>query len=372
MVVEDFDVIRALKNGEFEPHFQPIVDLRSGELCGFELLARWCCPVRGWISPDIFIPLAERDGWIDELTRMLFREGFSAMAPLAGSLALSINISAVQLRDLTLSSRIQGIAVEAGFSPERLIVEITESAVAQDLDSARAVARGFKAMGARLALDDFGTGYSSLSRLQSLPFDELKVDRTFVGSMTSQRDSRKIVAAVVGLGQGLGLTTVAEGVETLEQAEMLRWLGCELAQGWYFRRAVPAAELAGVVVSSARLKSLPLLSPEPEGLQDRLSLSSRDSLPAQRLAQLQAVYDGAPVGLAFLDKQLRYRNLNRRLANMNGRPMEEHLGRTVQEMIPEFYPQVEPLIRRALDGEAIPSIELTKPEDSPNGAGRCC
>jgi PAS domain S-box-containing protein len=357
------DAVRAIENGEFTPHFQPLVDLRTGGLYGFELLARWFRPKQGWIPPDEFIPLAESEGWIDLLTRELLRKGFSAFATLPGSLALSINISPVQLRDLSLPDQIQTIAATAGFATDRLIVEITESALADEAESARVIAQAFKSMGARLALDDFGTGYSSLLHLQSLPFDELKVDRSFVGAMTEQRDSRKIVAAVVGLGQSLGLTTVAEGVETAEQAEMLRWMGCELGQGWLFGRPVPAEGLVVVLENCGQSA----VEPFPNSLEGRVSLGTLDSLPAQRLAQLQAVYDGAPVGLAFLDREMRYRNLNRRLANMNGRPMSEHLGRTVEEVIPEFFAQVEPFIRRALSGEAVTGVELTKPAVSPNG-----
>ena len=357
------DAVRAIENGEFTPHFQPLVDLRTGGLCGFELLARWFRPEEGWIPPDQFIPLAERDGWIDLLTWELLRRGFSASAALPGSPALSINISPLQLREMNLPDQIRRIAEAAGFSTDRLIVEITESALAEDMESARVIAQAFKAMGARLALDDFGTGYSSLLHLQSLPFDELKVDRSFVRSMTEQRDSRKIVAAVVGLGQSLGLTTVAEGVETEEQAEMLRWMGCELGQGWLFGRPVAANQLGEVVEKIGKSSA----GKSPGRVMGRISLGSLDSLPALRLAQLQAVYDGAPVGLAFLDREMRYRYLNPRLANMNGRPMEEHLGRTVEEIIPELYPQVEPFIRRALAGESIPGVEVTKPAASPNG-----
>jgi PAS domain S-box-containing protein len=193
--------------------------------------------------------------------------------------------------------------------------------------------------------------------LQSLPFDELKVDRSFVRSMIDRRDSRKIVAAVVGLGQSLGMTTAAEGIETEEEAEMLRWLGCELGQGWHFGRPTPAAGLAAIISQFSQKEPA---SPPQEG-PGRVSFSSLDRLPAQRLAQLQAVYDGAPVGLAFLDRNMRYVNLNRRLANMNGHPMAAHLGRTVAEMIPEMFPIVAPFIRRALQGEAIDGVEVTKP-----------
>ena len=357
------DAVRAIENGEFTPHFQPLVDLRTGGLYGFELLARWYRPEQGWIPPDEFIPLAESDGWIDLLTRELLRKGCSALAALPGSLALSINISPVQLRNLSLPDEVQTIAAAAGFSTDRLIVEITESALADKVETARIIARAFKSMGARLALDDFGTGYSSLLHLQSLPFDELKVDRSFVGCMTEQRDSRKIVAAVVGLGQSLGLTTVAEGVETAEQAEMLRWMGCELGQGWLFGKPVPADGLTEAMEKCAQAATEHL----PSSTMGGVSMGSLDGLPAQRLAQLQAVYDGAPVGLAFLDREMRYRNLNRRLANMNGRPMSEHLGRTVQEVMPEFLAQVEPFIRRALSGEAVSGVELTRPPAIPNG-----
>jgi PAS domain S-box-containing protein len=364
MAIDKFDAGRAIDSGEFLPHFQPIVNLRSGELQGFELLARWNHPGLGWIPPDEFIPLAEQDGWIDRLTRELLRQGFSAAAGLPRGLMLSVNISPVQLHDLSLPDQIQGIARQCGFSLQRLIIEITESALADDVERAWTIGCALKSLGCKLALDDFGTGYSSLSHLQSLPFDELKVDRSFVSSMTEQRDSRKIVAAVVGLGQSLGLATVAEGVETQEQAEMLRWLGCESGQGWLYGRPMPAEKLTAFVLESQQKRS-PSLSND---VTDRVSLSSADGLPAQRLAQLQAVYDGAPVGLAFLDRNLRYVSLNRTLANMNGRPMAEHLGRTVQEMIPEVFAQVEPYIRRALKGEAIPGVEMTRPALGSNEA----
>lgn len=362
MPIDDLDIDRAIAQGELFPHFQPIVDLRSGELTGFELLARWKHPEHGLILPEKFIPSAEKDGWIGRLTGELLRPGFRAIAAFAQPLTLAVNISPVQLRDLTLPRLIQNLSEATGFSLHRLTIEITESAITKNVKRARTIVSTLKEMGCKLALDDFGTGYSSLSHLQSLPFDELKVDRSFVCSMAEKRASRKIVAAVVGLGQSLGLTTVAEGVETQEQAEMLRWLGCELAQGWLYGEPGPAENLAEVISGVGKKASV---SP-PAGLEGRVSRSSLDNLPAQRLAQLQAVYDGAPVGLGFLDRDLRYMNLNRRLAAMNGRPMEEHLGRTVAEMIPELFPQVEPYIRRALNGESITGVEVTKPTPGAN------
>lgn len=364
MTPTELEFSRALDSNEFVPHFQPLVHLRTRQLQGFELLARWQHPERGLVPPDDFIPIAETEGWITRLMCNLLRNGFAAIAALPGKPMLSVNISSVQLRDHTLPIKIQSLAAEAGFSLHQLIVEITESALAEDLHTARTIVDALKDAGCRLALDDFGTGYSSLLNLQSLPFDELKVDRSFVRSMTTQRESRKIVAAIIGLGQSLGLTTVAEGVESEKQDEMLRWLGCELGQGWLYGRPVPAAGLPEVIRQTNRNPPA-ILSGRIPG---RLSVSSLESLPAQRLAQLQAVYDGAPVGLAFIDREMRYLNLNRRLANMNGRPMEDHLGRTVAEVIPEIYPSIDPYLRRALAGEAITGVELVLPPQGTNPA----
>lgn len=361
VVIDRRQIDRAIECGEIFPHFQPLVNLRTGELQGFELLARWLHPERGWIPPDEFIPAAEKDGWIGAMTHALLQQSLCALCRVQTDSVLSVNISAVQLHDLTLPDQIQAIASQCGFPVQRLTIEITESALAYDLDQARMTVAALKEMGCKLALDDFGTGYSSLSQLQSLPFDELKVDRSFVSSMIERRDSRKIVAAVVGLGQSLGLSTAAEGVETHEQEAMLRWLGCELGQGWLYGKPMPVDELDEVVAEIARKAAVGI----PLWMEGRLSHTTLDRLPAQRFAQLQAVYDGAPVGLGFLDRDMRYMAVNRRLANMNGHPMAEHLGRTVQEVIPEMFPRVEPYIRRALGGEAVSGVEMVK--RSPDG-----
>lgn len=357
LTIDQREIDHALDNGEFRPHFQPLVNLRTGALQGFELLARWKHTHRGWISPDEFIPLAEKNGWINRLTRGLLLRAFSAIADLPSSVTLSVNISPVQLRELSLPTDIQTIANQTGFSLKRLVIEVTESALTEDLDHARTISSALKTMGCMLALDDFGTGHSSLTHLQSLPFDELKIDHSFVRSMAERRDSRKIVAATVGLGQSLGLITVAEGVETREQERMLQWLGCEFAQGWLYGKALPADELPATV-SAFQAKEPSSVSIDIVG---RVSSGSLDVLPSLRLAQLQAVYDGAPVGLAFLDRDLRYKILNRRLARMNGRPMEDHIGRTVSEVIPEVFPMVEGYILRALNGESTEGVEITRP-----------
>ena len=222
--------------------------------------------------------------------------------------------------------------------------------------SALTITGDLKAMGCRIALDDFGTGYSSLYHLKSLPFDELKVDQSFVGSMTTERESRKIVAAVVGLGQSLGLSTVAEGVETPEQADMVLRLGCDMGQGWHYGKPAPAEELPSMIELRTR-SAISCASHEGDGI----SLTCREGLPSQRLAQLQAVYDGAPVGLGFLDRNLKYININRRLAEMHNLSIEEHYGKTIAEVIPELYPIIEPHVKEALNGQGISDLEIREP-----------
>ena len=347
---------RALNESHFVPFFQPLVILRTGQLAGFEVLARWQHPTAGLIPPNKFIAIAEQDGWIGALTQQILEKALLAGASIPDPLTLAVNVSPFQLRDLQLPNQIRSMAEKAGFPLSRLVVEITESALVEDLQSAIAVVAELKAMGCKLALDDFGTGYSSLHHLQSLPFDELKVDRSFVSSMTEKRDSRKIVSAVVGLGQSLGLTTVAEGIETQEQAEMMLWLGCELGQGYFYGRPMPSEELHASI-SAHRDK---LLNEDP-GTVERVSASNLDVSPTQRLAQLRAVYDGAPIGLAFVDQNLRYVNLNKRLAEMNGIAIENHLGRQVSEVIPNLFPHVEPYLKRALCGEVITDVEAKVP-----------
>jgi PAS domain S-box-containing protein len=350
------DVARALDRDEVTPYFQPIVELRSGALAGFELLARWQHPVHGPILPSNFIPLAEENGLIEALSQKVFCKAFLAARLFPEPLTLSVNISPIQLHSPLLPGEIHRMATEAGFPLERLIVEITETALLKDLDGTRAVAGELKAMGCRLALDDFGTGLSSLRHLQALPFDELKIDRSFVSEMTRKRESRKIVAAMVGLGQSLGLATVAEGVETEEQSHMLLWLGCELGQGWRYGRPGSAEALPAMIAAEPQRVLASLATPG-----DDWATSNLEALPTLRLAQLQAIYDGAPVGLCFLDRKMRYVNLNKRLAEINDAPVEAHIGRTVEAMLPALFPVIEPYLGRALGGEAIAGVAYTRP-----------
>ncbi|HEX4284238.1 MAG TPA: EAL domain-containing protein [Terracidiphilus sp.] len=342
---------RALDTGEFFPAFQPIVELRTGQLTGFELLARW-----RHATPDEFIPWIEATGLSSRLTQTMLDQAFTSAPLTQCGLNLSFNLSPVQLQDPDIPDLIANCATRGGFPLNRITIEVTESALLKDLSRAHSIATELKQLGCRLALDDFGTGYSSLLHLQSLPFDKLKVDRSFVSSMTDVRESRKIVAAVIGLGQSLGLSTVAEGIETAAQASMLQWLGCDLGQGWLYGKPAPADEIPRMLLAKAQTFAsvMPLTA-------DGASTIGLESLPAQRLAQIQAIYDGAPVGLCFLDRKMRYVSLNRRLAEMNGAPVRAHLGKTVEEVIPHVFPMVGPLIRRALQGESVLGVEVEKP-----------
>jgi EAL domain-containing protein (putative c-di-GMP-specific phosphodiesterase class I) len=258
MLVNLLDVRQALEKEAVVPCFQPIVELRTGNLAGFEVLARWQHPSLGLILPENFISLAEENGLIGELTHQILSKSFLAASGLPEPLSLAVNVSPIQLQYVSLPRQIYHAAWDYSFPLRRLTVEVTESALVNNLERARKIATELKDMGCALALDDFGTGYSSLTHLQALPFSKLKVDRSFVGSMTEKRGSRKIVAAVVGLGHSLGMMTVAEGVETQEQADILLWLGCELAQGWLDGRPLPAEHLPDMIADSPRKLSTQL------------------------------------------------------------------------------------------------------------------
>jgi PAS domain S-box-containing protein len=348
------DLRRGIESGEIVPYYQPLIELRTGQLIGFEVLARWKHPLRGMVPPDEFIRMAEDAGCIGQLMEKVLLESFTGMRRLPEYLRLSINASAIQLRDRTLRRLVSLAAEEVGFSLQRLTVEITESALVGNVEHARTITEELKGLGVRIAIDDFGTGYSSLRHLHALPFDEIKVDRTFVHTMLSRRESRKIVAAIIGLGQSLGLTTVAEGVEDEAQADMLQWLGCDLAQGFLYGRPVSGARLERFVQEQKKMVRREVgRPPNPEDTTFQM-----EALPSQRLSQLQAIYDGAPVGLCFVDRNERYVSLNKRLAELNHAPIVAHLGRTVAEMSPGFYAHLEPFIKRALEGEAFSGLEF--------------
>jgi diguanylate cyclase (GGDEF)-like protein len=231
----------AIINDTVDVHFQPIVRLRDNRVVGFEALARWIDPDLGFVSPAVFVPLAEERGFIDTLSETLLRKAAEATLAWPRDLFLSFNLSSVQLMDLRTSFNTLSILNSVGFDPRRLELEITETAVMSSADTARRIIKELKEAGIRISLDDFGTGQSSLGRLREFTFDKVKIDRAFVSAITTDRTSEHIIKAIVSMCEGLDLEVVAEGIETDAEAQKLRELGCGMGQGYHFGRPVDAA-----------------------------------------------------------------------------------------------------------------------------------
>jgi len=237
--VVERDLRIAIKNDQIVPYFQPIQDLRTGQVSCYEVLARWPHPERGLVYPSQFIQIAIDAGLIGALTLNLLRRACQETKHWPGAPRIAINIAPVQLRDAALPQTLLKVLSECGFPPARLEVEVTEDALVSDLATAKAVLTSFKNLGMRIALDDFGTGYSSLQHLSELPFDTLKIDQSFVRSMNDSENALMIVKAIVQLAKNLGLELIAEGIETEHQALLLGALGCERGQGFYLGRPQP-------------------------------------------------------------------------------------------------------------------------------------
>lgn len=347
------DLRNAIERREVVPYFQPIVELRSGRLWGFEVLSRWQHPQLGIVPPDQFIHVAETSALIKPLFEAVVAQAFSCMpATFTDHLTLSINVAPCQMRDRSIADKILSLAAHAGFPLRQLVVEITETALLDNLEVSLAIIEELKAHRIRLALDDFGTGYSSLRRLNSLPLDEIKIDQSFVRSMSEQRESHKIAASIIGLGHSMGLMTIAEGVEDKNHADMLCYLGCEFGQGWFYGRPVPAKDVPAMIAQSV------LAAPAGSRRLAEEMATHLEASPALRLSQLQAIYDGAPVGLCLLDSDFRYLSHNKLFAYLSTAPFGPRLGRTMEETNPIVFLQLEPYLRRALEGEAISNIEI--------------
>jgi len=226
----------AIPKLEIVPYFEQQIDLVTGRLTGFEVLARWEHPQRGLVPPDAFIPVAEETGLIADLSLSIMRQSFLAARDWDPALNLSVNISPYQLRDAWLSQKIIKLLTETNFPPQRLEVEVTESSLFDNLALAQSIIGSLKNQGIRIALDDFGTGYSSLAHLRALPFDRIKIDRSFVSSMNSNPESAAIVNAITRLGESLNLPITAEGIEDAATEERLRALGCAKGQGFHYGR----------------------------------------------------------------------------------------------------------------------------------------
>jgi len=231
---------RAVREGTIIPHFQPLIDLKTNRVNGFEALARWELQPGEYISPGEFIPLAEETGLIVPLTEHLLRLCCIEARNWPQDVGLAFNLSPVLLSDAVLGLRLIKIMSDEGFSPSRLELEITESSVMKDYPAAQKVLSDLMSAGARIALDDFGTGYSSLSQLSGFSFDTIKIDRSFVTAMNKGERQDKVIRAIVALGSGLGVKTTAEGIEDEEQLAYLRSLGCDIGQGYLLGKPMPA------------------------------------------------------------------------------------------------------------------------------------
>ena len=240
------DLRKAVENDALELRFQPKLDLESGAVDQAEVLLRWTHPQLGAISPDEFIPIAEQTGFIREITEWVMQRSLEQVGEwLRQGLEVSaaVNVSAFDLHDRQLPTRVETILDTTGVSPDHLVLEITESAVMADLESGQRVLEALDALGVTISIDDFGTGYSSLAQLKRLPVQELKIDRSFIRQMTSARDVAQIVRSTIELGHNLGLRVVGEGVESKEAAESLRLMGCDLAQGFFISKPLIAEDL---------------------------------------------------------------------------------------------------------------------------------
>jgi diguanylate cyclase (GGDEF)-like protein/PAS domain S-box-containing protein len=239
----ELDLRNALSRGEFELHYQTIIDAATRDVRGAEALVRWRHPHYGLIPPDKFIPLAEEIGIVIPLGEWIIRQACRDAARWPEHVKLALNLSPVQFRNSGLIDVIVGAVGESGLTPDRLELEVTETVLLQKNAANVSVLHHLQAFGACIALDDFGTGYSSLSYLRMFPFNKIKIDRSFVAELSSRADCAAIVCAITGLARSLNVETTAEGVETQQQFELLRVAGCTQAQGYLFSRPCPAADL---------------------------------------------------------------------------------------------------------------------------------
>ncbi|WP_205520896.1 putative bifunctional diguanylate cyclase/phosphodiesterase [Propylenella binzhouense] len=241
------DLRLALATGQFELHYQPLLDVRSNAINCVEALVRWRHPQRGMIPPLDFISIAEETGLIIPLGRWVLERACRDASAWRSDLKVAVNVSAMQFRGRDLVRTVKEALAASGLAPERLELEITESVLMRNDEGTLADLRELKALGVRISMDDFGTGYCSLGYLRSFPFDKIKIDHSFIRDIGSQPDCEAIVRSIAWLGTSLGIVTTAEGVETAEQFDQLREMGCTEAQGFLFSPAIPAADVMGFV-----------------------------------------------------------------------------------------------------------------------------
>jgi diguanylate cyclase (GGDEF)-like protein len=242
----------AVDAGDIQPFYQPLIDLKTGGVRGFEALARWTGENLTTIGPDRFIPIAEDSGLIGTLSDQLLERACRDAGAWPSGMVLAFNVSPILLRDSTFALRVLAILGRTGLTPSRLELELTESALVRDFDAAQAALGGLRDADVRIAIDNFGTGYSSLYHLRNFKIDRLKIDRSFIDGMARDKDSAAIVRALVGLGEGLGLQVTAEGVETVDQQRLLIEQGCDQAQGFLYSAPLPAAEILAMLAPGGR------------------------------------------------------------------------------------------------------------------------
>jgi predicted signal transduction protein with EAL and GGDEF domain len=250
---------RAIERDEFVLHYQPKSDLRSGTINGVEALLRWHRPGHGLIPPDRFVSVLEDTGLILPVGAWVIRAACEQLAAWdrlgLPALRLAVNLSARQFRHLYLASMIEDSLRQNGIDPHRLEIELTESLLMEDNEATRSMLESFRRLGVRMAIDDFGTGHSSLSYIRRFAIDTLKIDRSFVQSLPDNEEDTAICSAVIALGRNMKMCVVAEGVETAEQAQVLRELGCDEVQGYWISRPMPGADFAGWFVNYNRART---------------------------------------------------------------------------------------------------------------------
>ena len=261
------DLAVAIERDELALHFQPRVNLEERRIVSYEALLRWRHPTRGTISPSDFIPIAEQSGKIIQIGEWVIRTACLAARDQFGGARISVNVSPVQFRQRMFVEMVEGVLRETGVDPRLIEIEVTEGVLIDDDVRAQAILKSLKALGLTLALDDFGTGYSSLSYLGRFPFDTIKIDRSFVRELTTSQSARAIVETIIGLGRGLKMNLIAEGVETLEEAGILAAIGCQELQGYLLGHPAPfgaAGHPTPERIADIVTRALALVDPGPE------------------------------------------------------------------------------------------------------------
>ena len=329
------------------PAYQPIVCLRTRAIHGLEVLARWHDHDFGAVPPKDFIPIALQASLLPLLTLNLVRRACAEAGTWPGRFCLAFNVPPSLLQDAPAVRLLLEAMAESSFPLDRICIEMTEDELVEDEPAAERAFGYLKSHGIRVALDDFGTGFSSMVRLSRFGFDELKIDGSLIQRLTTDRESRKVVSAIIGLGHSLDVPVVAEWVETEAQADVLRELGCDYAQGWLTGRPMPGDAVAQLLATA------PVHAASP---------ASQPMSPYLRQHQLSSLYNSAPVGLAFLDLDMRYAAANTQFARMVGRPPCEIVGSHVREVYaPDIAAWIVQASQRILDSGDTSRIEFRFP-----------